>query len=61
MRTLHYKLKVQRNIEEEEKIEEIENTKNDSNKMFKVLRKINRDKPKEKIFINQTGQFFYRK
>ncbi len=57
MRTLHYKLKVQRNIEEEEKIEEIENTKNDSNKMFKVLRKINRDKPKEKIFINQNGKF----
>ena len=54
MRTLHYKLKMLRNIEEEKKIEEIENTKNDSTKMFKVLRKINRNKPKEKLFIKQN-------
>src|SRR6266581_3658054 len=48
MRTLHYKLKMLRNIEEEKKIEDIENTKNDSTKMFKVLRKINRNKPLQK-------------
>ena len=48
MREIHFRLKEERNKEELRKIETIENFKNDSNRMFKAIRLINKDKPKEK-------------
>ena len=50
--------KIHRLLEEEKekvlegKIEEIENSKNDSNKMFKVIKQIQNSKPKKKLLVN---------
>ena len=51
MREIHHKLKTEREENEIRKINSIENAKDDSNKMFKAMRLMNKEKPKEKILI----------
>lgn len=55
MKCLHKEIKIENSQKEEREIEELANTKNDSIKMFKVLRKINRQKPKEKLFLRENS------
>ena len=56
MREIHYKRKVNKNAMEMEKIKDIENAKNDSNRMFKAIRVLQRGKPKEKLIIKENGE-----
>lgn len=53
MHEIHFRLKQERDKKELNKIKEIELVQNDSTKMFKVLRLMNRDKPKEKLFLKE--------
>ena len=51
MRKIKDKLREESERNELKNIEDIEKTQNDSNKMLMALRKMNRDKPKSKIFV----------
>ena len=51
MRKIKDKLREESERNELKNIEDIEKTQNDSNKMFIALRKMNRNKPKGKIFV----------
>ena len=53
MHELHYRLKIERDEKELNKIKAFENIKEDSNKMYRVMREINRNKPREKIVVKQ--------
>ena len=51
MKKIKDKLHEETEMIELKNIEDIEKTQNDSNKMLMALKKINRDKPKSKIFV----------
>ena len=56
MNEIHFKVKTERNSIEEKKMTEINDAGNDSVKMFKVIKIINREKPKEHLFIKQNDE-----
>ena len=55
MKKIKDKLHEETEMIELKNIEDIEKTQNDSNKMLMALKKINRDKPKSKIFCQRRG------
>src|SRR6266496_5266966 len=56
MHEIHYKLKEERNKQETNKIQTIENARDDSSKMFQAMRIINKDKHKEKIILKENEE-----
>jgi len=53
MREIHDTIKKHENNRLIKEIEEIENSKNDSTRMYKAIRKISRDKPKQPIIVEK--------
>ena len=62
MKTIHQKMKQLDKKKVENRLKEIENSNNDSSRMFRVIKEIHRQKPKIPLLIKtEAGGFFINK